>query len=112
MSSDDDGATGAKRSELSSQAQVKHARVAASSTKAPTRLDEAKEDSLAMTPSRVMAARMKPSTTPRSSAVGAAKKRKPKAEPEVRRARAKKSGGSPDEGGTPVGSVPRVPLKS
>ncbi|MFO1137069.1 MAG: ATP-dependent Clp protease ATP-binding subunit ClpA [Rhodoblastus sp.] len=49
---------------------------------------------------------------PEREIVGAAKKRKPKAEPEVRRARAKKSGGSPDEGGTPVGSVPRVPLKS
>jgi ATP-dependent Clp protease ATP-binding subunit ClpA len=49
---------------------------------------------------------------PEREIVGAAKKRKPKAEPEVRRAKAKKSGGSPDDGAPPIGSVPSVPLKS
>ncbi|HMN71436.1 MAG TPA: ATP-dependent Clp protease ATP-binding subunit ClpA [Rhodoblastus sp.] len=50
---------------------------------------------------------------PEREIVGAARKRKPKAEPEVRRAKAKKSdNGPPGEGGAPVGSVPRVPLKS
>ena len=39
-------------------------------------------------------------------------KRKPKAEPEVRRAKAKKpDGGSPDDGPPPIGSVPSIPLK-
>ncbi len=50
---------------------------------------------------------------PEREIVGAARKRKPKAEPEVRRAKAKKSeGGPPGEGGSPIGSVPSVPLKS
>ena len=50
---------------------------------------------------------------PEREIVGAARKRKPKAEPEVRRAKAKKpSGPAPDEGGAPSGSVPRVPLKN
>ena len=49
---------------------------------------------------------------PEREIVGAARKRKPKAEPEVRRAKAKKSGGSPDDGAPPIGSVPSVPLKS
>ena len=49
---------------------------------------------------------------PEREIVGAARKRKPKAEPEVRRAKAKKSDGpAPDEGGGSGGSVPRVPLK-
>ncbi|MFO1116849.1 MAG: ATP-dependent Clp protease ATP-binding subunit ClpA [Beijerinckiaceae bacterium] len=50
---------------------------------------------------------------PEREIVGAARKRKPKAEPEVRRARAKKgdNDGPGDEGGTPVRSVPGVPLK-
>ncbi len=51
---------------------------------------------------------------PEREIVGAAKKRKPKAEPEVRRAKAKKDGpdssGSGGEGG-PARSVPGVPLK-
>ena len=50
---------------------------------------------------------------PEREIVGAARKRKPKAEPEVRRAKAKKpSGPAPDEGGAPSGSVSRVPLKN
>jgi len=49
---------------------------------------------------------------PEREIVGAAKKRKPKAEPEVRRAKAKKpDGGSPDDGPPPIGSVPSIPLK-
>ena len=49
---------------------------------------------------------------PEREIVGAARKRKPKAEPEVRRAKAKKSDGpAPDESGGSGGSVPRVPLK-
>lgn len=49
---------------------------------------------------------------PEREIVGAAKKRKPKAEPEVRRAKAKKpDSGSPDDGPGPIGSVPSVPLK-
>jgi len=49
---------------------------------------------------------------PEREIVGAARKRKPKAEPEVRRAKAKKpDSGSPDGGPGPIGSVPSVPLK-
>ena len=50
---------------------------------------------------------------PEREIVGAARKRKPKAEPEVRRAKAKKPDAGPSgEGGGPGGSLPRVPLKS
>ena len=54
---------------------------------------------------------------PEREIVGAARKRKPKAEPEVRRAKSKKGDdkpvASPDEGGAPpVRSVPGVPLKN
>ncbi len=48
---------------------------------------------------------------PEREIVGAARKRKLKAEPEVRRARAKKGDGPGDEGEPPVRSVPGVPLK-
>ncbi len=53
---------------------------------------------------------------PERELVGAARKRKPKAEPEVRRAKAKKGedpDAAPKEGATPVvGSVPDAPLKN
>ncbi|MDE2363403.1 MAG: ATP-dependent Clp protease ATP-binding subunit ClpA [Hyphomicrobiales bacterium] len=52
---------------------------------------------------------------PEREIVGAARKRKPKAEPEVRRAKAKKDAPEPPApGGDPAGGppVPRVPLKS
>ena len=53
---------------------------------------------------------------PEREIVGAGKKRKPKAEPEVRRAKAKKAAGKDgpdgDDGPGPVRSVPGVPLKS